>query len=437
MEMDCKEEEENWEQEDDDEDDSNNNNNNNNNSSPLSSSPCTFSSSPFYPNITNTTTTTTATTCTTSLLLPTPRLLCQHCGVPNSLYTCSHCTLVRYCSISCQRIDWSKGHKSLCKAATRYQVQLSVERQKLRHFEESIEGFPIDYFTHPAYSLSFYHLLDTRPYCEVIKNYQQLCARLLSEQSCRLGITLSLELLFHSRKDEELKIRYLLPFFFLRLGMDQPAYDLMKWYAEYPSRSIRYGYDFSDPTLPFLHYWQMDRGERILHVDKPSLHHLVAEALIKFRLYSQQMDEEHFQCFILYGEKEREGEGNDWLQLIRDQSMIVNGIHACLVDSDQWRYTRPRSAEEVMQQLEELLDLADLYEPIIWQAMTNPQPLLSSSPFAGSDLMTDEETEHLQLCEVVEVGHKLWRDTPGSLDFLHAYCLLKYGSIDYDVLNSS
>ena len=39
---------------------------------------------------------------------------CDRCGVKESEFMCSRCSVARYCSVTCQRADWKRGHKKRC-----------------------------------------------------------------------------------------------------------------------------------------------------------------------------------------------------------------------------------------------------------------------------------------------------------------------------------
>ena len=40
---------------------------------------------------------------------------CSHCSATKPLEECSRCKKVKYCSVKCQRQDWQKGHKKICR----------------------------------------------------------------------------------------------------------------------------------------------------------------------------------------------------------------------------------------------------------------------------------------------------------------------------------
>ena len=43
-------------------------------------------------------------------------IVCQYCNISNiKLMSCLYCPLIKYCSKKCQKSDWKKNHKLICK----------------------------------------------------------------------------------------------------------------------------------------------------------------------------------------------------------------------------------------------------------------------------------------------------------------------------------
>jgi len=52
------------------------------------------------------------------------RGICQHCARVKLVQRCARCKTALYCSASCQKADWSNGHKSVCKSLAEQFVNL-------------------------------------------------------------------------------------------------------------------------------------------------------------------------------------------------------------------------------------------------------------------------------------------------------------------------
>ena len=90
-------------------------------------------------------------------------------------------------------------------------------------------------------------------------------------------------------------LRTAIPTHMLELGMDQQAYNCIKWYADHPEDK----YDLNDMKLHYLSYWGKDRSAPIANGDIRNFHpHLLIDFVIKFHLLKLLQDKEAFQILL-------------------------------------------------------------------------------------------------------------------------------------------
>lgn len=346
---------------------------------------------------------------TSALQLPVLRHCCKNCTKPQSKSACGSCRLVYYCCHECQKAHWPQ-HRKKCKDACQARQAYSREEQAIRHYE-SMDSEPINYFEDPGYKLEFNGLLETRSFLAALTQLVRCLLSLGTAAALKEAILLQLKLLYHCRGDDQAMRD--LPLHFLRLGMDQEAYDLIKWFTEYPALCNN-SYDFYDASLPYLHFWQCDRSEPVLYSKCIILQHVLADLLIKQRLQRALQDQANL--FILLKAVFASPE-----QLAM-QAGVVQHIDEYLIGS-ALRHTHARYPEELEEAITHLLQLGDQESPFLWRAMLNPEPLTQG----------EENDAAVELLFVLEHAMTAWHDSPGAMGLLYNHCMDMHGSIEYEV----
>ena len=146
---------------------------------------------------------------------------CNNCSVTsNSCKLCSRCRVVHYCNIKCQKEDF-KVHKRKCK----YLKGLRDEIQRLKPEDELFEtdiGL-------------FWEMDEPRRYCTMRFLYAQEMLQMGYEDDNMLpyetGLSHFLEL-HRLCQDDDLGVRYYVPFVLLVLKRLDDCYGYVKWWAE-------------------------------------------------------------------------------------------------------------------------------------------------------------------------------------------------------------
>lgn len=171
---------------------------------------------------------------------------CEVCGRRDHLLRCSGCRAVFYCGQDHQAAD-RPGHKKGCAAVKHAREVFEREEQAIRGVVDPDEE-PEDPLA-PAAAAA-----DTRPYIgarflladALVKNFGSVPPR---EEAVGAALNHLLNLLASNRADP-LYLRNVIPALYVVLGMDQHAYDFVRWWATDYARQP--GADWTDPSVPYL-----------------------------------------------------------------------------------------------------------------------------------------------------------------------------------------
>ena len=219
----------------------------------------------------------------------------------------------------------------------------------------------------------FWSILETRPYMRArICLVQQLiyCGE-TSPLALEFALDHMLDMLRLCRSDN-MGLRSKVPHVMLSLGKNQECYDFIKWWGTCDPDGR---YDWGDTSLPYLNLSGEDMYEDYTPDSYDDLSHIVALALLKFRLLSIS--------------------------------------------------ETPDVTDQIKSQLSELLKRGLAHNKRIWMAIINPEPLMSQpTPYCYSMGSTAEAWF------VIEDCLPPWRSTPGAIKMLQE----KYGiKPTYDV----
>ncbi|KAL8934420.1 MAG: hypothetical protein Q9211_005235 [Gyalolechia sp. 1 TL-2023] len=170
-------------------------------------------------------------------------------------------------------------HAPACKAVTRSKGVVEREEQKLRN---SCEDYMTPANPFDTYVGHFSVILSARDYMLARYGLVDALLKIKTFDAVRAAADHVREMLRLCRRDN-MGIRDLLPASYLRLGLDQEAYDFVKWWE---TKGREYDYDWGDMSLPFLDTTNADVFEspRYLCDKYPSLTNMVCLALLKLKL---------------------------------------------------------------------------------------------------------------------------------------------------------
>lgn len=164
---------------------------------------------------------------------------CEICGRQDQVHRCTGCRAVFYCGKDHQSSD-RPSHRRGCAAVQHARDVFEREDRAMRDL-----GGPVDQLMNAA---------DTRPYISarflladaLLKNFGTVEPR---EEAVGMALNHLLDLLSFNRVDP-LYLRHLIPALYVVLGMDQHAYDFVKWWATSYAREPEL--DWNDLTVPYL-----------------------------------------------------------------------------------------------------------------------------------------------------------------------------------------
>lgn len=209
---------------------------------------------------------------------------CGLCHTTETLMRCAACQAVYYCSRKCQTRD-REVHKAPCNATKKARLRYLYESEKLRNLPANplFEG---DIFETGVGR--FWSIFETRDYMQARYQYvDALLTRNIAAGGPAEVVQTSLdhmEDMLRLCRGDNLGLRDILCFLYVRLGRDQDAYDFIKWYATTGQRS---DYDWGDIENPFLDVKGADVLEPPLEKLTgrfASLSHAVTLTLLKVRV---------------------------------------------------------------------------------------------------------------------------------------------------------
>ncbi|KJZ80183.1 hypothetical protein HIM_00033 [Hirsutella minnesotensis 3608] len=210
---------------------------------------------------------------------------CELCQRKDSLMRCSACQAIYYCSKDCQ-VEDREDHKIPCKV-------IKKARLLYEHEYETLRDMPGDAFIPDRVFETcvghFWGIHETRPYMRA--RYGYVDSLLLSygtadgpEHVVQTSLDHLLDMLRLCRGDN-MGLRQLIPALYVRLGRDQEAYDMIKWYA---TKGQARDYDWGDMSLPFLDVKGADVMEeppvRMVDSEFPDVSHTATLLLLKVRI---------------------------------------------------------------------------------------------------------------------------------------------------------
>ena len=327
--------------------------------------------------------------------------ICENPSMDPKLFTCTGCRLMKYCSRSCQKENWST-HKKECRAIQRSLKDTEKERQKLMQIDGA--NVFIDYMGH------LWGNHDARDYCrarlQLADNYLALAhyEEHASMYEARLENYLELQRLI---RGDNMGLRDKTPFILINLNRDEDAYDFVKhwltvdedWYCkpkQYAEGEWMYlrGEDrFEDPS-PFIRPGLIGS----------SLAHTVTILILKLRIVAKHAaDLKQFKAVWELIEKD-----GRW-QALTD----IRDILKCHLVGDT-KYLK--LMDEQLQHIDLLFNAVKNSNSIFLKAVVNPGPLLSQ-PYPDVYSRGSAEEAFLVLNDCC----RTFRRIPGAIESIKGF----------------
>jgi hypothetical protein len=320
---------------------------------------------------------------------------CDNCK-NNGILICTNCKVGCYCSTECQKEGW-KTHKTSCKKLKQLWNLSTEEEKKLK-----ADGFMNNFCLMGKSGNWYYH---TCTLADSLKSYE-------TTQGIKESTKLLLKLLYYSQNDHS-KTRYAIVHNLIALGMDQEAYDFVKFYL------IKGYYLFqaapSSKYKNYLNYWNCDRSEPIVNLSgyPLSVEMYSALLLIKHRLFYSCLQRELF-CHFLLGTHSRCGE-DSVVSKVSGNYLILHKIYDYVIGEKQLTKLSSSSSVVLGEQIKKLFEEAVKGEGSFWKAIleANPQEILKS-PLPEMIMVGGCDDYLLKLKNVI-LG---WKASPDAFNWL-------------------
>ena len=215
---------------------------------------------------------------------------CEVCGQTDRISRCSGCRAVYYCGRDHQSSDRA-SHKKACDAVRHARAVFEREAQAVR---DSAEEDDDNAFDNRPYISAQFRLADA-----LLLNFGAVDPK---QEAVGAALNHLVDLLASARADP-FYLRNVIPALYATLGMDQHAYDFMKWWAGWSAEEL-FDVDWNDPSVPYLDVRDADILEPLpdAWVKAPSrrleLSHPVIVMLLKMRVLLDLVDMQNARRFL-------------------------------------------------------------------------------------------------------------------------------------------
>ena len=304
---------------------------------------------------------------------------CEVCGQTDRISRCSGCRAVYYCGRDHQATD-RPSHKKGCDAVRHARGVFEREARAVR--DSAAEDDDNAFDTRPYISAQFL-FADA-----LLRNFGAVEPRM---EAVGAALNHLVDLLAAARADP-FYLRNVIPALYATLGMDQHAYDFMKWWAGKSAEELL-EVDWNDPSVPYLDVRDADVLEPLpdAWVKAPSwkleLSHPVIVMLLKMRVLLDLVDMQNARRFL------RGRLPPEIVDMI--QSELASGIVASR--RELIRGSVEKTSEHIMAlkgQIEQLWKDTNESSPILWKKMfmgfKDPAFAIAKRPMGFTDEPHDE-----------------------------------------------
>lgn len=277
---------------------------------------------------------------------------CPICQTTTKLVQCSACLVMPYCGKDHQAAHRER-HKKECTRIRKCRKVVADEEQKLREHSGDMFMSANPFETGVGH---FWGILETRPCMKARFAFVEAIVKIDTRNAVQLALETLLDMLRLCRSDN-MGVRDLVPALYIRLGLDQQAYDFLTWYSTTGELS---DFDWGDMNLGFLDIHDADLFEdpELFCHRFGQLSQQVAVILLKIRLL---LDLQSLQHSSAVADKVPQ----EVLDIIRGQ--LVGNVVAL--------------KKHVMERTDQVEDIKDLEKQItkLFSGTFNQQTLLARS----------------------------------------------------------
>jgi hypothetical protein len=339
---------------------------------------------------------------------------CNRCHARFSSLPCQRCKVAYYCSNECLSIH-SNHHKAYCDAINKTS-KIYLDRIQILQQSDAI-----NYCRDFRYRTKFLELQTTHSFIEAAIDRIQAYRACGTQASILEASKISRKLLFHCRSNIATGLQCDIVAMLCQLGMDQQAYDLIKWYESVRDEDE---VDWTDPAMPYLSIWGADRSRPILFHFNTPLVLVAADVYIKFRLYLQAIDRDAFYTFLHASKKAQSASTKPLIKVLNTFELVSN-IYSFLI-GDSLSKVKTVQSEIIRDGLTSAIERAEMVNnPMIWNAVLDPAILLSQ---ASSDMFEFGSASHVQrhLAAILD----MYLQCPRIFDFLRQHASIQKSLVD-------
>lgn len=320
---------------------------------------------------------------------------CFRCkkDIASKSIACHGCKVVEYCSEG-HRIAGQSAHQAECNIIQKLRASLEDEAQVLR---EDLDGNLFDS------SSVFWSISETRPWSDACVALIQALSHIRTVKACRVALDHGFEWLELNWGVDHQNVRFRIAALEIRLGKDQDAYDVMKWYAT----------TGKDPTYSWVELYDL-QGEDALESlqagnwtdEETHLSTMASITLVKLRIWLNLRS--LYNVSIVASRLPRE-----IMDYIRE-SYVATGIVA---DNQRIKQDLRNGADIqslYMRPLE--LQLNDMFNAVersntrFWRAIVEGRSFVDESE--------DPDSRECELCVAVSSVREAWEETPGAIEWI-------------------
>lgn len=338
----------------------------------------------------------------------------QKCHIPSCtsivarLKVCSKCCATKYCSRDCQEADWPL-HKKACNA-------IYAKIKKVRKLAGALEN--ADFYGNGPANLfeenvgHFWGIRETRDYCTARAYLAGLISNFADEKKfsyiyeISLGHYMDLLRLIHG---DNMGLRFIVPFIFLKLNRDEECYNYIKWWLTIDPNGV---YDWGNAPESNPGDWLYLKDQDIFEdhtqylSEYSSLKFSVAFMCIKMRIIAK------FKLMNLIEETVDATISEEGLSLSPFSSDILPTSKNLLFHKTSSPHC---TLEKQLEMLQSLLTIVNNDNKCFLPAVLNPDPLLSNDPPSAISFGSPEEAY-----ETLQSSLEIIKSIPGCMDAIKA-----------------